>query len=126
MMADSLEALARQWRTKAATLRGLGAEQQAVSFEHCATDLEEAMQEHELEELTLEEAVLESGYSYSALQKKVASGDLPNAEGKHRPRVRRGDLPRKAGRLIGGRSFGGSVPKVRRIRSTVDRLAGPL
>jgi hypothetical protein len=55
------------------------------------------MRERELHALTLEEAARESGYSYSSLQKKVASGGLTNVGTKGSPRVRRGELPRKGG-----------------------------
>lgn len=91
--------LAAQWRDKADTLRECGAESQAVLLELCVDELEAFHREHALEALTLTEATQESGYSYSALQKKVASGELPNMGSKNSPRVRRGDLPRKAGRL---------------------------
>lgn len=49
------------------------------------------------EELTLQESVEESGYSYSTLQRKVASGEIPNAGTKGAPRIKRKHLPRKAG-----------------------------
>jgi hypothetical protein len=64
-------------------------------MESCAQDLEQAFREYELEALTLEEAALESGYSYSALQKQVAAGRLLNVGERMSPRVRRGDLPKK-------------------------------
>jgi hypothetical protein len=98
--------LASQWRDEADTLRRRGAEVQAVALESCADELEEAYREHALAALTLTEASQESGYSYSALQKKVASGELPNVGTKNGPRVRRGDLPRKAGQLPRGLSDG--------------------
>ncbi len=98
-MTSSLALLASQWRDEADTLRRRGAEVQAVALESCADDLEAAHREQALEALTLNEASQESGYSYSALQKKVASGELPNMGTKNCPRVRRGDLPRKAGQL---------------------------
>ncbi len=98
-MSSSLALLASQWRDEADTLRRRGAEVQAVALESCADELEAAHREQALEALTLNEASQESGYSYSALQKKVASGELPNMGTKNCPRVRRGDLPRKAGQL---------------------------
>ena len=91
--------LAAQWRSEAETLRRRGAAAQAVALESCADDLETALRERTLEALTLNEASRESGYSYSALQKMVANGTVPNQGNSHRPRIRRGDLPRKAGRL---------------------------
>ena len=103
-MTSSMALLVSQWRHDADTLRKRGAEVQAVALESCAAELEEAYREHALEALTLTEATQESGYSYSALQKKVASGELSNVGTKNGPRVRRGDLPRKAGRLPRGPS----------------------
>lgn len=98
-MSSSLALLAPQWRDDADTLRKRGAASEAVALESCADELEVALHEHSLETLTLNEASQESGYSYSTIQKKVASGDLPNMGTKNCPRVRRGDLPRKAGQL---------------------------
>ena len=92
-------ALATSWRGQAAALRRYGADAQAAVLEQCAEDLETTLRETQVESLTLEAAASESGYSYSALQKKVASGELSNVGSKNCPRVRRGDLPRKAGRL---------------------------
>lgn len=88
--------LAAHWRAEGAVLRRRGAEQQAAVLESCAAELEQCAREQELEALTLEQAERESGYSYSALQKMVATGRLLNVGEPHRPRVRRGDLPKKA------------------------------
>ena len=77
-------------------LRRRGAPQQADALESCADELEAALRQHEQEALTLQEASEESGYSYSALQKMVATGKLARVGNKHTPRVRRRDLPRKA------------------------------
>ena len=98
--------LATRWRDEAATFRKRGAGAQAVLLESCAEELETVLRERDLEALTLQGASEESGYSYSALQKMVAEGKLPNRGDKNRPRVRRGDLPRKAGRLPRGPSDG--------------------
>ena len=92
----TLSDLAGRWRAEAAVLRRRGAEQHAAVLESCAADLEASARERDLEALTLEQAERESGYSYSALQKMVAAGRLRNAGEPHRPRVRRGDLPKKA------------------------------
>ena len=88
--------LLAQWRAEAAVLRRRGAESLAVSLESCAAELEQWAKQHALEALTLEQAVAESGYSYSALQHMVADGKIKNAaKPGHRPRIRRSDLPRK-------------------------------
>jgi hypothetical protein len=68
----------------------------ATALESCADDLEQHERQRELEALTLEEASLESGYSYSTLEKKTRRGELENVGRKGRPRVRRVDLPCKA------------------------------
>lgn len=85
--------IADGWRDDAETLRRRGAHAQAEAVESCVMDLEHAVREWELEELTLEQAAEESGYSYSAIQKKVRVGEIPNAGARGRPRIRRCDLP---------------------------------
>jgi hypothetical protein len=96
--------LPARWRADADILRRRGAVPQAEALESCAVELEafeqerqlEAFeQERQLEALTLEQAVIESGYSYSALEKMVRAGQLQNVGIRGKPRVRRGDLPRK-------------------------------
>ena len=90
--------LSDRWRDEAKALRRWGAELQAAVLEACADELEQATKDREMEQLTLEQAAIESGLSYSTLQKQLASGRLLNVGSKHRPRVRRDDLPRKARR----------------------------
>ena len=68
-------------------------------MEACAKDLEERLREWELESLSLDDGARESGFSYSTLQHRVASGEIPNAGSKGRPRVRRCDLPYRGGRV---------------------------
>ena len=41
---------------------------------------------------------MESGYSYSSLQKRVGAGEIPNAGDQGNPRVQRCHLPWKAAR----------------------------
>lgn len=89
------EALAEKWRQEAAMMRRRGQSDTAELLESCALELEADAREWELAALSLEEATKESGYSYSALQKKVASGELENVGRKGSPRLRRCDLPRK-------------------------------
>lgn len=90
-----IESLARRWREESRSLRQRGADAQAALLESCATELEEHERLVSLEALTLEDAVQESGFSYAALQKMVATGRIENVGRRYRPRVRRGDLPRK-------------------------------
>ena len=88
--------LLEQWRSKAKDLRRYGAAEAAATLETCALELEEEWRIWQTEPLTLEEASEECGYSYSALQKRVAAGEIPNAGDKGNPRVQRGHLPWKA------------------------------
>ena len=90
-------ALIAKWRADAAVLRHRGAEALAVSLESCAAELETLAREWDIEALTLEQAAQESGFSYSHLQHLVAAKRLRNAGTARRPRIRRADLPRKAG-----------------------------
>ena len=90
--------LPERWRAEAEILRRRGAAVQAEVLESCAVDLEECERARELELLSLEQAAAESGFSYSAIQKMVAEGELTNVGRKGKPLVRRGDLPRKARR----------------------------
>lgn len=87
-----LRDLAARWQEEAETLRHRGAPRQAEAVESCAEELEDRLREWRLERLTLSEAASEAGLSYSALQKKVSRGDLPNAGEEGAPRVRRADL----------------------------------
>lgn len=87
--------LPEKWRTRARELEELGAIPQARTLEWCASDLEQAQLDWEMEELTLHQAEAESGYSYSALQKMRANGQLRNVGDRYSPRVHRRDLPRK-------------------------------
>ncbi len=92
-----LSRLRMRWHSEAEILRRRGAEKQAAVLKQCACELEQERRLVALEELTLEQAVEESGYSYSALQKMVREGTIPNAGKKCVPRVRRCDLPKKPG-----------------------------
>ena len=88
--------LSTEWRALALQLRDLGVEDHARTLEWCSDRLEEDATSWESEALTLDEATKESGYSYSSLQQKVASEEIPNVGEIGKPRVRRMDLPRKA------------------------------
>lgn len=90
--------LPNEWRSEAEHLRKLGAEEAASTLEYCANVLEHDWRLWQTEPLTLQEASEASGFSYSALQKMVSSGELLNVGGKGSPRVQRGDLPKKATR----------------------------
>jgi hypothetical protein len=95
-------ALAARWRADAGVLRHRGDEALASCLEGVAAELDEWVHAWELERLTLEQAAAESGYSYSTLQHLVAAKRLPNAGSARRPRIRRGDLPRKVNAAAAG------------------------
>jgi hypothetical protein len=94
-VAKLLSRVATRWRSEAKILHRRGADEQAVVLESCANEVEEEGRLFSLETLNLEQAVAESGYSYSALQKMVSDGTIQNVGKKGAPRVRRGDLPKK-------------------------------
>jgi hypothetical protein len=73
-----------------------------------AARLEEVQREWALKELTLTEVAEETGWSYHAVQKAVASGRLPNAGRRGRPRVRRCDL-KGGNRRVEGPDLAGAV-----------------
>lgn len=92
------DALVAAWVDRAAELRRFGAEPQAVTHEALAAELDAALREAADTPLTLAEAAEESGYAARTIRQLLAEGKLPNAGEKHRPRVRRGDLPRRPGK----------------------------
>ncbi len=77
----------RQWS-------GVGTSLQASSYDD-SPSRSTRLKDDQDETLTLVEAALESSYSTEHLRKMVASGTIPNAGGKGRPRIRRGDVPFK-------------------------------
>ena len=110
----ALREAASRWRREAADLRTrYGDERLARLCEVHANELELAARAAAEERLTLEEASRESGYSHSHLRAMLASGDLPNAGRKHRPRVLRGDLPSKSAAKRPARRSGASSGEAR-------------
>jgi hypothetical protein len=89
--ADCLSA----WRARAAELERYSPAA-AEAFRVAAGELEQALREAADAELTLGEAARESGYSDRRLRELIADGSIPQAGRKGAPRIRRGDLPRKA------------------------------
>lgn len=110
----SLLSLAERWTKEAAILRAYGKEDAAQAAELHAEQLRSAVRRAEDEALTLAEAAKESGYSRRRLRELVAEGKMPNAGRKNAPRIRRGDLPRKAG---GGRDEFDAAAEARAILS---------
>lgn len=97
-----LRSLADRWRTEAETLARYGDDRGAIVARLHADQLEEAAAEIAAETLTLSEAAAESGYSERRLRELLTSGEIPQAGRKGAPRIRRGDLPKKAGTTAAG------------------------
>jgi hypothetical protein len=91
-----LTAITERWETDERCFRRYGQAQIADVLLKCRQDLEESWREQLLDELSLEEAAVYSGWSYDTVQKKIRSGQLPNSGTKGAPRVRRCDLPSRA------------------------------
>lgn len=93
---SAFESLANRWQEEAERYERDGALVRAGALQRrMASELTEALDRWWLEELTLEQAAEERGRSYDTIQRRVASGDLPNVGRKRRPRVRRADLYRR-------------------------------
>jgi hypothetical protein len=90
------DTLPAAWRTRAELFARHGAAEAAACCRELAAELEAALAEAGAEELTLAEAVKESGYSDRRLRELLADGTITNAGRKHAPRIRRADLPRRA------------------------------
>ena len=94
-----VNALVARWRSEADTLQLVGAGEAAATTERRAAELEEAIREQQLEELSVRDAAQESGYSEEHLRQMVRDGKLPDSRppNKRGPiTLRRCDLPRKA------------------------------
>lgn len=94
-MREPFPAIVAELTAMADILEEFGAEAEARAVRRCAELVETRAREWVSEALTLEEAATETGFSYSALEKLIRRGQLPNVGRKGRPRIRRGDLPRK-------------------------------
>jgi hypothetical protein len=84
------------WRAKADVLRKHGAPGQATAVEALAEELDQVLRSELDVVLTLTDAAGESGYSAEHLGREVRQGRISNAGRQGAPRIRRGDLPRKA------------------------------
>ena len=73
-----LEDLASEWRSEAVLFKRRGMEESARQAESYAAELEGRLREWAGEMLTLAEAVEESGFSRSTLERRIDSGELPN------------------------------------------------
>lgn len=89
--------LAARWEREAVLLRAYGCVAQADTAGGHARELREALRAQDGEVLTLAEASLLSGYSVDRLRHLVSDAVIPNAGQRGSPRIRRADLPMKAG-----------------------------
>lgn len=92
----TLDALRSRWKGEAEFLRRNAGDVQATVIERLVAELEVELRREAEAELTLAEAAALSGYSPERLRHMVAEGKIANAGRKHAPRIRRGDLPKKA------------------------------
>ena len=90
--------LVNRWIDAAGQLQTYGAIPQAAVLEQCAEELADVLQTFQDQPLTYVQAASESGYSVAHLRRLVSQGTLRDI-GQDRPRLRRGDLPRKPGHL---------------------------
>lgn len=96
---DSIEALAQEWRDEAQRIRTRYADEHGARLcEAHAAELEERVRTHQHQALPLSVAADESRYSVSQLRRMISAGQLEDVGDGREPRVRRGELPRKAGR----------------------------
>jgi hypothetical protein len=104
------------WRTRAAELERY-APAAAEAFRVVAGELDAALREQGDTELTLTEAARESGYSDRRLRELIADGSIPQAGRKGAPRVRRGDLPKKAKAKDAGAGYDARADAAQLLRS---------
>lgn len=112
---EALLELADRWAVDASKLRQYGAVEAAAAAELHAAELREAVAAANREALTLAEASLLGGYSVEHLRHLVADGTIPNAGRRGSPRIRRSDVPMKAGHDLreleaAGRAIAGRAP----------------
>lgn len=89
-------ALLERWEQELEVLRRCGATEAASTRERDIEDLRAWWTERQYDLLTLGEAAHYSGLAQGTVANKIRSGEIPNAGDKHRPRVRRCDLPARA------------------------------
>jgi hypothetical protein len=84
------------WRSRAELLARHGATEAAATCCSLADELQAEIEAEAAGELTLAEAAAASGYSERRLRELLADGTIPQAGRRGAPRIRRGDLPRRA------------------------------
>lgn len=97
---NTRRALIDRWLERREALAKYGAlVDGARLLSECINDVEALFSGDTEEELSLTQAAQYSGYSEDHIGRLIRSGALPNVGRKHRPRVRRADLPRKPSAL---------------------------
>lgn len=94
---DYAEQLIAEWRQRADRYEADGVESHARLLRSNADELERARDAALGEPLTVAAAAVLSGYSTQHLKKLLHDGAIPNVGKPGAPRIRRGDVPRRAG-----------------------------
>jgi hypothetical protein len=89
--------LAEKWRREAERDEQRGLKEFATFGRHFADDLNSWTKQYNEEELTLDEAAKESGYTKDHLFRLIYDRKLKNVGEPRSPRIQRQDLPRKPG-----------------------------
>lgn len=88
--------LLERWQARRESFQRYGAAVDGARLlDECLVELRSMLDEEDSDLLTLEEAAAWSGYSADHVGRLLREGKLANLGRKHRPRVRRGDLPTK-------------------------------
>ena len=94
------DALMAAWARRAEEYRAVNAQVDGARIlMQCLSEVEGVFRSEGDQTLTLAEAARISGYSPDHLGRLVRGGHLPNVGIRHRPRVRRQDLPQKVSGL---------------------------
>ena len=102
----TLEEFRSRWEKRLDDYARLPAQVNAASLiEQMLAELQEVASSESAHLMTLTQAALACGYSADHLGRLVRSGALTNYGRLHAPRVRSGDLPRRARRRIGLREL---------------------
>ena len=112
---SAIHDLVARWLGEAESVERCGHEPTGQLIRRLAAEVEGALKDDRDETLTIAQAALESGYSSEHLRKLVASGTIPNAGAKGRPRIRRRDL--RARSVTGNRQIGSPEDDVRTFLS---------
>ena len=109
------------WRSLAETFREHAAEPLALAYERCADQLDVALARADEEALTLQEAAALGGYSVDHVGRQIRSGHIKNAGRHGAPRIRRRDVPIKAGHVpVAPRTSPAHTSPTQIVRSVVD------